>query len=239
MLEHIKIRIINLFFAFFIGTTIINAQFNVKIAYELDYFSSNQNTYITDVFNQQNKFLEDAKELSPLHYMNGISIGATYRTRFSRVELGWHTSSRSKEAFGEKPAIGSNPAESFEVDMRYSIRGFQIGYEFIAKRVGIGATLTRDNFRLTSNIINSTNDKLITSQINYATSIHLSYQLYQSRRIALNIRPFYKIFLDEVDHSSIAQFLGVNAPSPLLDMPSSFGFSLIFYNGQQKKYVRK
>ena len=213
----------------------VHAQINLKIGYELDLFSSSVNKELTRSFNElEYPFVTNGKKLRELEFLNGLNIGLSYRSKSWRTEIGWRTSARSRDAFGEKPATMSEPASSFEVDMRYRISGFYVGSEFLFDRLGVGASLGSDAFRLTSNIVESSNDKIITNQLIYSAGLHVSYQLYQSQNMAMVIRPYFKSYLKDVNHQEIYDFLDLSETISLIDRPYSIGFSILFFNGAQK-----
>ena len=208
-----------------------SGQFNLKIAYELNHVSSSQNTLLTNAFNFQNEeTLSVGNTLPRLRYMNGLNLGISYRTPFSRVEIAWHTLVRRREAFGETV----DPVTSFDVSMRYNIRGFQLMYELIYKQVAIGATVGRDNFIMTTDIVSSSNDKEVTRQELYNTSIHLSLMLMESNRMSMVLRPYVTFYYQDVNHADIYDFLNVDRSGiTTTDRPMNVGISLIFYNGRQ------
>jgi len=231
----ISIRLISLMLLLsflLLGTS--HAQVNLVVGYELNRFSSSVNSELTKSFNEvENPFLSNGKELGQLQYLNGLTVGISYKTTGWRSEVGFKTSSRSRDAFGEIPATTTEPASSFEVDMRYRIAGFYLSSEFLANRFGIGASLGSDAFRLTSNIVDSSNDKVVTNQLLYSARLHLSYQVYQSSNMELVIRPYFKSYLKAVNHTEVYHFLGLSETIALVDRPYSIGFSLLFYNGAQ------
>ena len=83
----------------FLGFIPLHAQFNVKIGYEVDYFTSKAQSCIIDQYNSEFSFLENGEIMPSLRFMNGVNLGITYRTKFSRLELGWHLLTRDREAF--------------------------------------------------------------------------------------------------------------------------------------------
>ena len=222
-----------LFLVIFLMSSIaLSGQFNLKIAYELNHISSAQNTLLTEAFNLQNEeTLSVGSPLPRLRYMNGLNLGLSYRTEFSRVEFAWHTLVRSREAFGETV----DPATAFDVSMRYNLRGFQLMYELIYKQVAIGATFGRDEFIMTTDIITSTNNKNITRQDLYNTSIHLSLILTESDRMSMVLRPYVTFYYQDLNHADIYDFLDVDRSGiSTTDRPINLGISLIFYNGRQR-----
>lgn len=211
----------------------LSAQFNVKIGYELGYFQSSANKALTDQFNlEKSDILQVGKEMKPLNFMNGLVLGMNYHTKWSRIELSWHTLSSRKEAYGE---ITEPTPSLYSTELRYKIQGIQLGYEIFYKKLGIGMTIARDAFISTALIPGSNNNKTITNQINYGSKFHISWRLYQSDRIALLFRPYYNVYWGDITHVPIKEYLEVEKDINLIDRPSSFGISVIFLNGEQNK----
>lgn len=228
-----RLRKYYLFLFFICSLTSSHSQVNLRISYDLSRFESQTNEEMTNAFNTKNDFLVKGQELPELNYLNGLSIGISYMSKFTRVELGYSTATRSREAFGEKPAGGQDPATNFETSMRYRLAGIYLSSELILARFSIGAALTSDAIRLKSDIAGSSNDKIITNQRLYAFSPFLSYQLYQGDNLSLVLKPYFKIALQAMNHGEIYQFLDLDEAIGLVDRPYSLGISVVFYNGKQ------
>lgn len=228
-----RLKFIHFLFLTICWTTSLNGQVNFRIGYDLTRISSPVNAEMTEAFNLANPFLEKSQVLEELNYLNGLNLGISYKSKFSRIEIGWHTSSRTREAFGEKPGINGEPASSFEKSMRYRLSGFYISSEIILNRLGIGASLSNDAIRMRSAIAGSSNDKTITNQTLYAFAPFISYEMYKGKYVSLVLKPYFKLYLRAMNHSEIYQFLELNDAIGLVDRPYSFGFSFIFYNGEQ------
>jgi len=209
------------------------AQANLRISYDLSYFQSSVNQELTEAFNTQNSFVADGKALRPLNFVNGLSMGVAYKTTYSRFELGYSTAFRTRESFGEKPAMGSEPASSFSTTMRYRLSGVYLNAEIVLNKFGAGVRLASDGLQMKSDIVGSSNDKIITNQRLYSISPFLNFQLYQGNSVSVHLRPQVKFYLQGLNHSEIYQFLDLESPQNLVDRPYSIGVSLIFYNGPQ------
>lgn len=226
-----KMKSFYLFLVFFLGFVSIHAQFNMKIGYEVDYFNSSSQSCIVDQYNQEFSFLENGKMMPSLRFMNGINLGVSYKTKFSRIELGWHLVTRDREAFGTIEATDSTAAQAYDLSIRYRRTGFQLGYEFLLEKFGIGATLNRDIFSMAKK---GSPTKTFSKQPTFTTQFHISYRLYQSDRISLVLRPYYTLFYDELNFVSLIDELEIiPIKSTVGDVPYSFGLSVIFYNGPQ------
>ena len=223
-----------LYLLFLLAFVSLEAQVNFKIGYELDYFNSSAQSCIVDQYNEEFSFLENGEFMPSLRFMNGVNLGVSYRTRFSRIELGWHLISRERDAFGTIEATDSTATQAYDLGIRYRRSGFQLGYEFIIQKFGIGATLNRDVFSMATK---GSPIKVFSRQPTYTTQFHISYQLYQSDRISLVLRPYYTLFYEELNFEPLISEMNISPiKSTVGDVPYSFGLTVIFYNGTQESY---
>lgn len=207
------------------------AQFNVKIGYEMGYISSLQNQAAVSGFNDfYSAELSQGKIMPVLNYTHGLTMGLAYKWEYGRLSANWHSSSRRRSAYGETVFT----MESFEREVRYSMRGINLQYEFVYDRFSIGFAPGRDVFRMTSLIGNSDNDKRILNEDVYNIRFNIGIQLIQSTRVSVYLEPYYTLLVNDVDHRD--EFIFLDAPLPTentVDRPHFYGFQLLFYNGIQ------
>lgn len=209
----------------------LTGQANLKIGYESAYLSSEQNRLAVDGFNEAfSETLLQGKELRPLGFMNGLTIGIAYKFDYMRLSANWHSSSRRRTAFGEDPVTET----AFEKEMRYKMGGFNLQYEFLYERYSAGISVGRDVFGMTSLIQSTSNDRTILNEVSYNLRFNLGFRLIDSDRVSVYIEPYYTLLLDDINHESEFIFLEVpSEPSGLLDRPHYFGVQLTFHNGLQ------
>ena len=209
----------------------LNSQANLKIGYESVYLSSEQNRIAVDGFNEAfSETLEQGKELRPLGFMNGLTIGVSYKWDFMRLSANWHSSSRRREAYGEDPVTEI----AFEREIRYRITGLNLQYELLYDRYSAGISAGRDVFGMTSLIGSTDNDRTILDEVAYNIRFNLGFRLITTEKVSMYLEPYYTLLLDDINHENEFIFLEVpSEPSGLFDRPHYFGIQLTFHNGLQ------
>ena len=220
--------------ALFVISITVNgaAQFNLKIGYEAAYVNSPQNRYLTEQFNTINAAtLSQGKDLPNLGLTNGLILGVSYKWEFTRLSVNWHSNASRLKAFGETV----DTEEGFEEVIRYNLRGVGVQYEVLLGPVNVGVGLGRDNFRLTTLIEGTSNDKVIMNEPVTNLRFNVSVNLLKTERVLVVVEPYFTFLLDAVDHTRVYPYLGVSGDNTLgfKDRPHYFGVQLLFYNGNQ------
>ena len=65
---------------------------------------------------------------------------------------------------------------------------------------------------------------------------HISFQLHQSDRISLVLRPYYTLFYEDLNFAPLISEMDISPiKSTVGDVPCTFGLTVIFYNGPQDR----
>jgi hypothetical protein len=78
--------------------------------------------------------------------------------------------------------------------------------------------------------------KVFSRQPIYTTQFHISFQLHQSDRISLVLRPYYTLFYEDLNFAPLISEMDIlPIKSTVGDVPCTFGLTVIFYNGPQER----
>ena len=213
-------------------TLCLNAQLNVKVAYQLAYTNASENNSILSSFNELKAAELNAglsKEFSPLRLMNGIVLGLRHRISDAHsIELGYEHSSSSKEAVGE-----NMNGSLFQQSLFYSSSQYYLDYQTHISRFGFGLGIGRSRFKIKDEIGNSDVKKELVNENQWVARTNLSFFFSGAKNLSFCLQPFLNLSLDDVPISALSDELGTNHDTSVKDNFTQFGIRFVFYNGAQ------
>lgn len=223
-----------------LSSNAILAQFNVKIGYGLAYTFAGEHNDIVQTFNANSEAVIGFEQVSPLPDLKslyGISLGARYKLGNNNAfELTWESISRKRSN------VGINPDESVsENEFFYSFNQFLFGYQSQFGKLGFGTSVGINRVRIRKDIAgidkkrNIVPNEILNTKANqYVARVNLSYNIQSNRSVTLSIQPYYQIPLSDINIYPLAEELKVESePAATTESFSTFGITLLFYNGRQ------
>lgn len=205
------------------ASSIVHAQFNVKIGYNPIFGAFNGVNAIQDAYISNNGEIQNG--FNDLSFMHGIQLGVRYRIGTFGVELGWESLSSNREAL----SFNSNN-EVFTVrEYDHDLKTWIIALDQYFRPVGFGAALTRTNYSVGREIGNNRIPILDESQ--WGLRLQLNLVIQESSRVSFLIRPYYQFYLNDFNIEPLAGDL--NNTAATTESLSYFGLSLVFYNGRR------
>ena len=205
------------------ASSIVHAQFNVKIGYNpilggFNGVNALQDAYISNDGDVQSGF-------NDLSFMHGIQLGGRYRIGKLGVELGWESLSSNREALSLNPNNEVFTVREYDHDLTTWI----FALDQYLRPVGFGAALTRTNYSVGREIGNNSIPILAESQ--WGLRLQLNLVIQESSRVSFLIRPYYQFYLNDFNIEPLAEDLNNTAAST--ESLNYFGLSLVFYNGRR------
>lgn len=209
--------------AFMIGMTTAQAQFNIKVGYNIGYA---QTPNIDAMFKAFDTKTPLDNTLSRVGLLHGFDLGVRYRWYDISFELGTtRLSSKSK-------ALGTLDGEKIENKWTTSVNNYHLGVSQHIKNFSFGGEISRQNFKMKNFNTVSETDTEITSQKDWALKVFLQFET-SSEMNSIAIRPFYQFSLGDYDISDIPNQLDVNYTGATNEKIGIFGLSIIIFNGPQ------
>jgi hypothetical protein len=221
--------LIKLVFAllFLLPINSLRAQFNLKIAYNLDYSAFQSHNGLLEQYNEANPWL--ATEFGQLRFLNGVQLGARVRNEILGLDFSWERSS------AKRSAAGINFSDiSINQELDYRLNRFSLALETYAKNVGLGANITWENFIISNTVSGLEAKNEILAENRFGNRIYLILQTKGTERLALSLQPYIYIPWSHYNISPLASFLNSNTDEFNIQQNFHFGLSLVFYNGPQR-----
>lgn len=207
------------------GFISMQAQFNLKIAYTLDYINHQPLNQIFSDYNAVNPWLD--KQLSNLNFSNGVQFGFRYKSNFVALDGHWERMKNSKEISGNSPdGITINK----ELDILFN--RFSLGLEGFNKYFGVGANV---NYLLTSvNEDSNDNTVNILKDNTFGNKVYLIFSSTGRNNMSMSIQPYVQIPWNAINYTALNSYLLGNMSNPIgIGRNYHAGISLVFYNGPQ------
>ncbi len=203
------------------------AQFNLSVNYSLAYADAPSFNAIIDNYN--NAQTSKKFGLDNLRVLNGIGLGARYRSGFAGLEFTW------TERFKRSRAEGTDLEGQFTYrTLGYRYRTFGIGYTtFVNDTWSFGGSINQDRFKINT----ETNRDLtngIVEDTAYSSRFFIGLSAEVGDFMSLSLQPFVWIPWGDFELTNLNNLLNPNTPlENTKDDFMHFGVSLIFYNGTQ------
>lgn len=219
-------RALGLVFLFLMSAMSGNAQFNSKIGYSGAYMDFSSVNDLLTGFDDANEWLDS--KFGGIHFIHGLEVGGRYKVHKSSIELGLVTSKGNALAVGIPPSMQTKE----EYKWRASVFEYHLNLVHQFSFMGMGAGISSQN--LTMKQLNTVSDEYveITNQSKMAFSVFLNLEA-ASSTVSAAIRPYYKRTLGDYNVSDMAAALGTSPDLSTTLSPSSFGISILFFNGPQ------
>ena len=205
----------------------LSAQLNIKVGYEYNRSNDVVLANLVSQYNAERPFLEAPLDQSK--NKSGVALGLRYRYYTAAVELFAHRST------GDSEAIGNDNGSSFREKISTTNLYYGIALENQFGTIGFGASLGYETLKFKTKISGSNRNREFLNQRELASRLYLNFE-FASDKIALSIKPYYHFSLGEYDlvpfKNEILPDVDINAADLVLK-PSSWGITLILYNGGQ------
>lgn len=215
----------------FVGVNCSNAQFNIKIGYNIGYLPSPSLNQLVDDFNEDlTSNSIDLFELSQFDFITGIEIGGRYTFGNTSLELSFDNLNRSNEVVAEL-----NDGRVLDDQYTYVQRGINLAFENRYGRFGWGSGISYRTHNIRGNIATTDAETDIILNRNFAIKTFLVINLGGTQNIGLQLRPFFIYPLGETDLNLLTSVneWNISPSGSTLDRFQTFGISFSFYNGPQ------
>ena len=201
-----------------------NAQWNIKVGYNLGFMSMSENDDIMDTYNSGTPDLEES--MPYLRTLHGLELGIRYKLDIAAFELSWSNTGRDREALIKDPSDGS----IYDKQLGYSFNTFSFAMENIYGNYGYGANIGWNIMKVKTNIGTSSNKQNILKENYLSSKFYLMWNSEGSGSLSVSIRPYVQLAWDSVDLSDINFNLN-GVEGEISAKPLVYGISLLFYNG--------
>ena len=205
----------------------LSAQLNIKVGYEYNRSNDVALANLISQYNAEHPFLE--APLDQAKNKSGVALGLRYRYYTTAVELFAHRSS------GDSEAIGIDNGSSFSEKISTTNLYYGVALENQFGIIGVGASIGYETLKFKSRISGRDKNREFLNQQELASRLYLNFE-FPSDKIALSIKPYYHFSLGEYDlvpfKKELLPDVDINT-ADLVIKPSSWGITLILYNGGQ------
>lgn len=217
-----------LFIALFGLFTTGFGQFNVKVGFNLHYGDFEKTNQIFRIYNTNNKnnLLEN---FSSIHTQYGIDLGIRYHFTQTLAIGGGYSSlfSSNKKATIQNGSTAST--DEWRVSHRFAYLGLESNYSYW----GFGCDIGYAKMIYQTNEVGLSNKQTVLNDKYLNARAFLTF-FAKSGNNSFAIRPFYNFPLDDVDISKVnAKLNGTSGVDSFKESFSSFGISILFFNGEQ------
>lgn len=222
--NHIKLYIVAVILLLGLSLT---AQLNIKVGYEYNRSSDAVLANLVSLYNSENSFLE--APLDQAKNKSGVALGLRYRYYTAAIEMFAHRYT------GDSEAIGNDNGTNFNEKVSTSNLYYGLALENQFGIFGFGASIGYETLKFKSKISGSNRTREFLDQQELASRLYLNFE-FASDKIALAIKPYYHFSLGEYDLVPFKDELIPNVDVNTADLvvkPTSWGITLILYNGAQ------
>jgi len=213
------------FFLVFFYSNAIQAQFSVKIGYDVGFVNEEPNGIFKKV-SADNPWLN--LESKKLNNLQGVVFGTRFETKFIAAELDFNYGFWTIQGSGINPSIDRN--ETLKVSMTNGALG--LGAEGLFGKLGIGTSV---HYHFFSQKGKNSNTGSFIDKSNYLSErVFLGLYLKGSKHTTLAIRPYMDIPFGNVNLFFTESKLNERPNFTKEDFdyrPSVFGIQLLFFNG--------
>ncbi len=203
------------------------AQVNVRVGYNIGYFTPSIHHKIYQQFNDDRPWL--TKHFKDFQTINGLQLGVRYRIDdWIALEGTWYNQFHRQSAEGPDPATNKN----FNRSSGFQLSTLGLGFENFAGPISWGASINYDAFRFNTKATGEDRPTVF-NDFGWSSHFFIAYNIEANDIMRLSIRPYAHLAWHRVDLSSFHQRINPSAdiPSNLEEDYSTFGLMLIIYNG--------
>lgn len=202
-------------------------QFNVKVGYNAQYSLFKETNTLFKNYNNQTPNL--SKPYGQFHFMHGLELGGRFMMT-NRVGLDAGFTS----LFTTDNASARNFSGSIVNDeWRISQRVISLGLENYYNVFGFGIQLSHVNTNYLRDFPGAKSKLSVYSEGYYNARFCLIIQA-KTRKNAFALKPYYNYPLSTIDLSAVDTSLNGSSGPPIPERLSSYGVSVVFYNGRQR-----
>lgn len=204
----------------------LNAQFNLKIAYDGAYVQAPLTNEVIRRYNdlKGGSLNEPAREM---HWMHGINMGARYKWAGLATDLSW-------ESLGTAiSAVEINGDAGSEKVLYFRLNHISWSSEWINGPLGIGASLDLGFYRMQSSLSGTSARRKLAAENPISSKLFLSFYIRGSDVLSFVIRPYYRVqWNNALPVGALSEYL-TGSGDPGQEKMHQFGLSFCFYNGPQ------
>ena len=226
MLKPTSTRVYILAVILLIGLS-LSAQLNIKVGYEYNRSNEVALANLISQYNAERDFLE--APLDQAKNKSGVALGLRYRYYTTALEIFAHRST------GDSEAIGDDNGTTFNEKISTTNLYYGLALENQFGTIGFGASIGYETLKFKTKVTGSNKTREFLNQRELASRLYLNFE-FPSDKIALSIKPYYHFSLGEYDLVPFKNELLPNIDANAADLvvkPSSWGITLILYNGGQ------
>jgi hypothetical protein len=205
----------------------VQAQLNVKVAYNAQYTPFKQTNAIFNLYNTEHPTASEA--FGNFHFMHGLDLGARYMltpTLGAEASIATHFTGDNATS-----AIINEKVTSDE--WRLSQRYISLGLESYHGSIGFGAHIGKAKWKYLSDVAGASKKQNLHEADNYSLKLNFTIQV-KSAGSAFALKPYYILPLSENDISPVNKTLN-SRDGQNKEKLDAFGISIVFYNGRQSE----
>lgn len=215
------------FLGFWLQPVVTHAQFNVKVGYNAQYNGLKETNKIFSRYNENTADI--SQKFSKFHYIHGLELGARYMlSQRLAIDVGF-ISLFSTDNASSRNISGVINNDEWRITQRNLLIGFENYYNYIGFGVHIG--------NIKTNYLRNypgANKKLSVYSDSYMNArVELILQA-KSGNNAFALKPYYNIPITDLNIAKVDQNLNNGTTPEIIEDFSSFGVSIVFYNGPQR-----
>lgn len=226
-----KYRFLSLMIFFFLmGMSNINAQFNIKVGFNLGYTQLEKTDAIFKTYAENNP--EIVTPYSNVRFLNGLAFGGRYMMGNFGLDLEFANKASTIKAEGIPDGNGGFSNSEWKVSMT----DYSIGLENYISNFSYGATIGYQKLTYKTDVPNSSSKEKIYSENQLASKFFISIES-PSDMVSFAIRPYVSVPWDVFNIDAVDKQLNVSSTSPSSDFDEKsmvFGVSFFIYNGPQR-----
>lgn len=204
----------------------MSAQLNFSVGYNLGVLDVAEHDALLQDYNANKAWL--AKGLDNLNTTNGLILGARQKWDFVSLAFAWKSNFARTRANGTEPNTDAN----FERTLNYRHNVLSLGLGLHFGKVGLGATIDRNNFQTKWDGTDITNAIIGVDESFMSNQFYVSYEFEGNDVMSIAIRPYYQLAWSSFGLESLANQLEIPDSSNKSFDASNFGVQIIFYNGK-------
>lgn len=222
-----KIFLLLLCFSF---TADLDAQFSLKVGYNLGSTNPVVTNGIIERFNENNSFYADP--LEEFRWLSGFDLGVRYQNEYIAAELSWGNKYNRQFAEGTNPATDDD--EFREIFLRFG--SYSFGLESLIGSVGFGSTIDLNRASFRTRDTDESRKSRVLAETGFSSNFFLSYHFEASETTSFTFRPYVQVpwkgvNLFELEEELNPEFASTANRDDYVERYLNFGIQIIFFNG--------
>jgi hypothetical protein len=205
----------------------VRSQFNVKVGYNAQYTEYKETNKMFAQFNKNTTDLNQPFE--SFHFMHGLELGARVMISNRTAIDGGFTSLFTTDNASARNIAGTITNDEWRISQRVLSIGLENYYRFL----GFGVQLGNVKTNYLRDYPGAKKKLSVYSESYYNLRFCLILQA-KTGRNAFALKPYYNYPVSNINISAIDQALNGGTSSNVPERLSSYGVSIVFYNGPQR-----